>query len=219
MILGSHNTMTYLKPRKWWMWFGKFIAKCQKLDYKQQYESGVRWFDLRISFPKDKNGNHEHPVFSHGLMDYKGSTPEEVLEYLNTKNDVYCRIVLEKGGEFELDLFKFYVLQWMNTYSNLNVTQIAKKGQWVNILEPNSKNPSGLNDKYASANGYYPQYQNWPGVLRNKTWSGYIYDDLYPWVYAKLNNKKNIEKYKNQDIILLIDFVKSEYKKYIKRNS
>lgn len=217
MTLGSHNTMTYLKPRKWWMWFGKFIAKCQKLDYKQQYDAGAKWFDIRISIPKDSLGNHTCPIFSHGLMDYKGATPDEVFEFLNGKPDAYCRVVLEKGGELELDLFKFYVSTWMNKYPNVNIIQIAKKGQWTNILEPNAKSPyGGGKDAYASANGYYPKYENWPGILRYKSWSGLLIDDLWPWIYARFNNKKNIEKYKDQNITLLIDFIKPEYKKLIK---
>lgn len=207
MILGSHNTMTYLKPRKWWMWLGRFMAKCQNLTIEKQYEKGARWFDIRVSFPKNKNGEHDGPVFSHGLMDFKGTTPTDVFSFLNTKPDAYCRIVLEKGDDVELDLFKFYVIGWMNVYPNMNVTQIAKKGNWSNILEPNSKSPFGGKDAYASANGYYPKYENWPGILRYKSWSGLLIDDLWPWIYAKFNNKKNVEKYKNDDIVLLVDFI------------
>lgn len=205
MILGSHNTMTYLKPKKWWMWFGKFVAKCQKLSIEEQYKKGARWFDIRLSIPKDKSG-HLEPVFSHGWMDYKGVYPAEVFEFLGKHKDAYCRIVLEKGGRDEEDLFRFYVYRWMNLY-NMNVVQIAKKGEWKNLIEPNAKTPLGIKDAYASCNGNYPQYQNLPGILRYKSWSGLLIDDLWPWVYAKLNNKKNLERYKNEDITLLIDFI------------
>ena len=206
MTLGSHNTMTYLKPRKWWQWFGRFIAKCQKLPIEEQYEKGARWFDIRISIPM-KNGEHTEPIFSHGLVDYKGKTPAEVFKFLGEHKDTYCRIVLEKGGEKEEDLFKFYVMSWMNIYG-MNVTQVARKGVWQNIIEPNAECPYGpCKDLYASCNGDYPQYQNLPGILRSKTWSGYIIDGLWPWIYAKLNNKKNLKKYKNEKITLLIDFI------------
>lgn len=207
MIKGSHNTMTYLKPAKWWMWLGRFIAKCQKLDYKQQYKAGARWFDLRISIPRTKNGYHQPPVFSHGIMDYKGVKPEEVLQFLNDKPDAYCRIILEKGEEYEETLFKFYVRQYLTNYPNLKVTQIAKKGVWDNIMTPTAKPPCTAIDAYASANGYYPQYEKLPGLLRSKTWSGWLIDDLYPWLYARFHNKKNLEKYKDSDIILLLDFI------------
>lgn len=206
MILGSHNTMTYLTPKKWWMKLGKFIAKCQNKTIEEQYEAGARWFDLRIAIPKETDDNCL-PFFSHGLVDYKGRSVESVMEFLNGKNDAYCRIVLEKGGADDETLFKFWVKQWMNTYPNVQITQITKKGYWLNIIEPNAKNPFDLKDQYASVNGYYPQYQNWPGILESKTWSGYILDDLWPWIYAKFHNKKNIEKHKDQDVVLLIDFV------------
>ena len=204
MLIGSHNTMTYLKPRKWWMWFGRFIAKCQNKTIEEQYKSGARWFDLRICF-HELSDTLIHPMFAHGAMEYKGKTPEEVFEFLSSKNDAYCRIILEKGNEE--DLFKIYVKKWMTDYPNLKVTQIAKKGEWENLLEPNTNAPYGGKDAYASANGYYPKYENWPGILRTKTWSGLLIDDLCPWIYAKLHNKKNLEKYKNDKIILLIDFV------------
>ena len=45
MKKGSHNTMTYLKPSKWYLYPFIFVAKCQSIDYKKQFNCGVRWFD------------------------------------------------------------------------------------------------------------------------------------------------------------------------------
>lgn len=205
MILGSHNTMTYLKPRKWWMWFGKFIAKCQKRTIQEQYERGARWFDIRIAFVLNENDIHI-PVFAHGVIEYKNCEIEKVLSFLNEK-EAYCRIILEKGGNIEEEFFKIYVTKWMKDFPNINVTQIAKKGVWKNMLQPNASNKFPLKDCYASCNGDYPQFSNWPGILRSKTWSGYIIDDLWPYWYAKYHNKENIQKYKNENVILLIDFI------------
>ena len=51
MILGSHNSWSYLTPRKWWMKLFRFVAQCQDYDIKTQYEQfGVRCFDLRLKF-------------------------------------------------------------------------------------------------------------------------------------------------------------------------
>lgn len=201
MILGSHNTMTYLKPRKWWMWFGKFMAKCQKLTIEEQYEKGARFFDLRISFIEE-NGIIK-PIFSHGLIDYKGEVTG-ALEFLNNKSDVQCRIIYEKGNDPEL--FKQYVQHWMTIYPNLKITSTQAKGNWINQVEPNT--PSiPIKDCYASCNGHYPKYEKLPGILRYKSWSGFLIDDLWPWIYAKLHNKKNLDQYKDSDIILLIDFI------------
>ena len=207
MILGSHNTMTYLKPAKWWMWFGRFIAKCQKLDYKKQYEVGVRFFDLRISLTTDYNGFYQ-PIFSHGLCDYKNSNICEVLDFLNSKPDVIVRFLFEKGDDKEKEIFKNLVLDWMKEYPNLKIIYVKDKRTWKDIVEPNYVSPYPLVDLYASNNGNYPQYSKLPGILKNKTNSGLLIDDLWPWIYAKFNNKKNLDKYKDQDVILMIDFVK-----------
>lgn len=206
MILGSHNTMTYLKPRKWWMRLGSFMARCQNKSIEKQYELGARWFDIRIAFIENKD-KILSPIFSHGLVEYKNSNIEEVFNFLNEKK-AYCRIVLEKGGDSELYFFKLYIAKWLKNYPNIKVTQIAKKGDWDNLYPDKTvESPCSLKDCYASTNGYYPQYENLPGILRSKTWSGYILDDLWPWIYAKFHNKKNLEKYKNEDIILLLDFI------------
>lgn len=205
MILGSHNTMTYLKPLKWWMWLGVFIAKCQKENYEKQYELGARWFDLRISIPKQKDNSHGSPIFSHGIIDYKGVEPREVLEWLNTKNDVYCRIVLEKGGDMEQNLFMFYAKQWLTQYTNLKVVQIAKKGVWKDLLEPTHKTPYDKKGIYASLNGHHPKHENLLGVIKTKS-KRLIYN-ICPWIYAKQHNKENIKKHKKDKIVLLIDFI------------
>lgn len=39
-----------------------------------------------------------------------------------------------------------------------------------------------------------------------------IIDDLCLWIYAKLNNKKNINAYKNSDCLLAIDFINIQEK-------
>ena len=210
MELGSHNTMSYLKPLKWWMWVGRFMAKCQKISYSEQYEAGVRYFDLRISFPKHKDGVYGTPVFSHGLMDFKGVTPSEVLEFLNSKDDVYCRIILEKGDETAEELFRIYINKWLKKYPNLKIWLMVEKSQWKTLVEPNVTLHTDMLDKYASNNGTYPQYEKWPSIFKSKTWSGLLIDDLWPWIYAKIHNKKILKQFADKDVILLMDFISKQ---------
>ena len=67
MILGSHNSWSYLTPRKWWMKLFRFVAQCQDYDIKTQYEQfGVRCFDLRLKF--DVEG---HTMVAHGLCNFR----------------------------------------------------------------------------------------------------------------------------------------------------
>ncbi len=48
--LGTHNSMTYMKPRTTQMLAMWPFAKCQSMTYTEQYDFGVRFFDLRIRF-------------------------------------------------------------------------------------------------------------------------------------------------------------------------
>lgn len=202
MVLGSHNTMTYLKPRKWWMWLGRFMAKCQSKTIQEQYDAGARWFDLRIVM-KPKKSHCFDIYFAHGITEFKGDI-HEVLRFLNGKDDAFCRIILERGDNIEA--FKEFAKLTMVVYSNLKVTQIAKKGDWGSITTPNAIYYP-MKDAYASSNTYNEKWKNAKGILKNKMVSGLLIDDLCPWIYAKLHNKKNIKKHKDENICLLIDFV------------
>lgn len=188
------------------MKLGKFMAKCQKLTIEEQYNKGARFFDFRIAFPKVDKYETLHPMFSHGLIEYKGD-PEDAFKFLNTKSDAYCRITLEKGDDVDLENFKYYVNKWMQEYPNIKIAQVSKKGHWTDIIKPNATFPAELLHKYASANTWNNKWQKYKGLLRYKTWSGCLLDDLWPWIYAKFHNKKNLEQYKDSDVILFIDFI------------
>ncbi|MCI6404172.1 MAG: hypothetical protein MR820_08870, partial [Prevotella sp.] len=93
-MIASHNSLTYLRPVKWWMRLFNFIAKCQSKTIKEQYEDyKVRMFDFRVDF--DKNNNL---LVKHGLAVYNFSTKEmmDILNYLNNKKGIkYVNITLE----------------------------------------------------------------------------------------------------------------------------
>ena len=66
MVLGSHNSWSFLNGKKWWMNLFHFVAQCQEHDIKTQYEEyGVRCFDLRVKYDKDGN-----TIFAHGKYVY-----------------------------------------------------------------------------------------------------------------------------------------------------
>ena len=41
MLIGSHNSFTYLKPRKWWMRLFTIFAKCQSENIIKQYSDSL----------------------------------------------------------------------------------------------------------------------------------------------------------------------------------
>ena len=97
MIYESHNSFTYLQPRQWWLKPLAIFAKCQSLDFRQQYHAGVRCFDVRIRF------DGYTPVVCHGVVEYQFPTGENInsaLAWLAEKSykDVQIAFRLESGA-------------------------------------------------------------------------------------------------------------------------
>lgn len=188
MILGSHNTMSYLPPKKWYMYPFRFMAKCQNRPIEDQYAAGARVFDIRISF--DKKGNIE---FRHGLSAYKTENPFEVFEYFNSVLEpIKIRVMLEntkhsKRQEQQSALFFMLCSYLENTYTNIEFFGGQRKYDGKVI--------------YSFKNPDIPLTQ----MISSMTWK--IWDDWWPWLYAHFMNKKNLEKYKNTDKTVLMDFI------------
>ena len=180
MILGTHNSMSYLPLKNWWVAPFNFMAKCQNVDYRKQYEQfGVRLFDLRIGF-----FGGDCPMFCHGIANYKGDV-NEVLRWLNVKGDVTIRIILEKGDE---DAFKRWMGHWKATFRDINWTTGVKKKGWKSLC--------GLKSIEKYIKHYYSSMQ------------GNILDDLWPKLWAKKNNKKMLESIdENEACYVMVDFV------------
>lgn len=173
MKIGSHNTMTYLKPKKWYMYPFIPFAKCQSKDVEEQYDAGARWFDIRIAF--DKKGD---PEFKHGIMSYEGDVLK-VFEYLNTKDDVIVRVLSEDGHPF----FSGYCLYLQNRFPNMRFSGGQNKKDWKQLH-------TFKNEEYYSAEDYFASSPN------NPKWWG-----LFPWIYSFFKNRKIEER--NVDYLII----------------
>ena len=45
IVYGSHNTMTYLPIKNWWLFPGLLTARCQNNNIGEQFKNGARVFD------------------------------------------------------------------------------------------------------------------------------------------------------------------------------
>lgn len=193
MIIGSHNSWTYLQPIKWWMKFIKFTAKCQNLDIVEQYKSGVSCFDLRIRYKKGKY------YISHGLIDYlsfddlKEDNPLFTnLVYLNLVKGCKVRVLHDVRNKRDYTLesqakFKVLCYKLVKTFPNIKFFCGRNLVDWEIDYKFDNKEYT-IADAYAS-------------VKKPKS----IYA-IWPWLYSKLNNKSIFEKGTDKDI-LLVDFV------------
>ena len=186
MILGSHNSWSYLPSKKWWMSPFKFTAKCQDVDiYHQYFDYNVRCFDLRVRF--NKKGEL---ILAHGSMEYKYSKHYILLDlaFLNSKKDVYIRILHEvrnKKQYSEISKSKFieFCDEIKNKFPNLKFWCGRNLYNWE--IDYKFDIEPSCEEKYSS-------------VCSPK-----LIDDWYPRLYAKRNNPK----LKTDKEILLIDFV------------
>lgn len=188
MILGSHNTFTYLPAKKWWMKIIPGIGKCQEVNYETQYaDYGVRLFDLRVRFDK-----HGKLVVCHGLAEYKMSKDDVIdfLSFLDYQGDSYCRVELElrsksKDESFQKDCFKAFCTEITNLFPNVKFI--------------------GGDVMYSGENAYKFENSLAYEEMHASVCSPKIIDDWYPKYYAKRNNHTNIENFNGE--ALMIDFV------------
>lgn len=207
MKLGSHNSMTYLKPQ-WWLRPLAWIGRCQSLSIKQQFDAGARWFDLRIAFD-----NKGFPFFAHGLMSYKGVPVNDVLKTLDALSSdcvgekVYIRILNERDSNYSKILFRAFCANVIKEYPNLVFTGGQNKKDWKLIYDFGNYPDMPLIDKYSSCNHDKCEYDENGNDVNHINNTGVVIDDICPKWYAKRNNLRNRNEYINQDVYLLLDFI------------
>lgn len=196
-MLGSHNSLTYLPCRKWWMYLINWAAKCQSKTLNTQFHDGAKYFDFRIRFKDGK------PVIAHGLIEYKGNIDYMVanLNYLAEyfRETIYLRFVLEYNKIPEdfasqmaslVDLVRYY----RGKYPNITYTYVMSKWNEQKVATYYSKDTDTptLIHKYSS-------------VLKEKRFL------WIPYWYAKLHNKTFLHKYTKEvssdSDVLMLDFV------------
>lgn len=91
--LGTHNSMTYLEPTDLPQALVWPTGKCQDLTLEEQYEFGVRLFDLRIRFTEEGI-----PYFAHGFLEFHKKSVVDVLDFLNRKQGCVVNLVMESFG-------------------------------------------------------------------------------------------------------------------------
>lgn len=188
MILGSHNTMTYLPIKQWYFKPLFWTVRCQSKSIREQFYSGARLFDIRVRFDEDRD-----ITLAHGPIEFKGDV-YEALEYLDSRaveDSIYVRIILEsnspmKDQDLQEEHFRYFCKNIQEDYTNLTFFGGNRKYDWRVIYNFNTIEPT-LDDRYSST-------------------TGTKLDDLWPWLYAKLHNKNLLKAGTNKDV-LFIDFI------------
>lgn len=188
MILGSHNSWSYLPVKKWWMKPIAFTARCQSVDIQAQYDLGVRCFDLRVKF--DDCG---FVYIAHGIIEYDitGVKLYQLLRWLDEKGNCYIRVIHEIRNARQAK--KSDTVEFRKMCSDFE-SKFTHTRFWC------GRNLYDWNKDYDF--GIYPTCEEDYGSVSNHKW---LYA-WWPWLYARLHNKTIRAKEIDKEI-LLIDYV------------
>ena len=190
MVIGSHNSWSYLRPRKWWMRLIAFVAKCQRVDIRTQYlKYGVRCFDLRIRV--DDEGKI---TVAHGPVEYdlEAENLLEDLMWLDEKGNCYIRVLhevrtMEQYTKMNVDNFRWACASFEDGCQHIQF--------WCGKNLYNWQKDYDFGDDPTCEETY-------GSVVPGKKW---LYG-WWPWLYAVTHNKAIKAKGTDKDI-LLIDYV------------
>lgn len=194
-IIGTHNTMTYLRPQKWYGWFMIPFARCQRKTIEEQWHDGARCFDLHIRFTKQGE-----PYFAHGL--YECTHKVKFIDVLTQLDKLilrdgqraFVRLILEDPDKQNHNVvyFKAFCQAWETHQAFHTVNKWIhffggnRKGDWAQIVEFD----------------YKPNLTQYVGsMMEDARW----YEKIMPFAYAWRRNKKN--KQNPQGDIAIYDFI------------
>lgn len=177
-IIGTHNSMTFLRPAKWYGWFMIPFARCQKKTIIQQWEAGARVFDLRIRFTKQGK-----PYFAHGLYECTHeANPFDVLRLLcklilRDGQRAFVRLILEDPDKQNHNVFYFkhFCDVSIQYYKKIRFFGGNRKGDWKKLYTFKGDVPDSLNNQWVSS------------MMEDARW----YEKFLPFAYARRCNKRN----------------------------
>lgn len=202
MNIGTHNSLTYLTPKKWWQKLIKFTAKCQAVNYEEQYKLGARVFDVRLWYDDDFKVE-----IRHGRIAYIGgfTVLYDMFDFLDNKKDCYVRLICEEDSFAKKDplasIKEHYFMDECHNFEtqfpNIKFFGGNRKYDWKVLYNFKNKDVPTLVDRYSSTTSLFKSDKKWLAIL----------DDLYPILYAKLKNKTLIKEHNDKDGYLFIDFI------------
>ena len=188
-MIGSHNSMTYLSPKNLWGMITIPWSKCQSKTLQEQYDAGVRFFDIRVC--KIKEAWH----YVHNKVDYGKVDLQALTDFFKSHADIYLRIVYDlrstpaDAEERRKSFYKEVVFPIL-TNAWVRITYITF---WEWKIEYTHSSSVIEMEYHASVSAKWYQY-----ILGTK-WFARHHNERIKELYA--------DTVKSEDIAVLIDFV------------
>lgn len=169
MIIGTHNSGSGERSRRWWMRLLVPFARTQEVGVLEQYGRGVRWFDLRVR--RREAGGAYAPagggmpaanaegtvagcwVLAHGAWE-SGADVEGILrelDWMAGRDGEKCYVSVSwegRLGEEEGEKFLAEVKEVMWRHDNLVLMEVGvKKPKWRTLWIPR-EHPVWVEDYY-----------------------------------------------------------------------
>ena len=205
MKLGSHNTMTYLRPKVFWQRLLPFVGRCQSVDYKVQHSLGAVGYDLRLFW--DDDGKLE---YRHGFLRFPADNIDEVLSYAES-NNIIVRVLLEvrsynKPLISNIDelrsRFKAYCSDIEKKYPSIIFFGGQESGSGEKLYTfKNDMGNLAIEELHSSVTSLFKSHNKFLRMI----------DDLFPIIYSLIKNEKNIRAYQNnkdkENTYLYVDYI------------
>lgn len=196
MNLATHNSMSYLEPLRWWMRLLLPLARCQTKNLRQQWEEGVRLFDLRVRWNESRcRWDFAHGPVTFEGMDIYGACTRLCIWSEDAGEKAHVRLILEynrKPSESYIpSLFADLAFHLSELYPELHFFEFRQKWNWHQVVL--DKEP--------------PAFRQCVGSM-----SGKWYGKLWPWLYARRHNEAilneaAIRSASYPDEFTMIDFI------------
>ena len=194
ITIGSKSSVSYLSPISKWDWINAFFTRSQSVDIERQYQDyNIRFFDICVRIEDDK-----HTVFCYSDVSYQTFSVYEIFSFLNSRGGCTVRLTLEDQTVNPISEHKFY-LYCVNAemmYPNIDFCGgYAVSSPSYKIYHFNYEKKCQRKFRYISA---LPED------------SGFFKKMLYyifPKLYARFYNKKLIEKYSEEQAVLLLNYI------------
>jgi hypothetical protein len=195
MVIGSNNSLTYLKASNIWLKFRHLFTKCQEKPYDEQYNYwGVRFFDFRLFIHNNslmvKNNVYKYPL----------SSLYRIMDFFNSRNDVVLRITLDASAS---DAKKH---NYQDIENKFNSTCKILESIYGNIVFCGGTRKFDNKQVY----NFEKKESNYGDmeIISPAEWS-LIYRFITKWMprfIGKLNSKY-IEKFKDKHVFLVLNYV------------
>lgn len=194
----SHDSFTFDKPSNILLNLIKIFWKCQSLTIKQQYECGVRVFDVRVKRYKNRwYGGHGIYRAKYESFD----TLDSLCKYFKySYPDSYIRIYLEDKSESSKEIFLKEAKYVFIEHNNM-IWEIGTHFPWQTYYK-NDHLP------FTEIKEYYCHLFNWNPD--KSIWHNIKHFDCSSWslpLYSKKHNIQITEEMKNDKIGYMFDYI------------